>query len=386
MQQHVDRLQRECARYKQAAAQSESAVTKQWTTRWEAQKQRVAVLEGQCRALQSEKEALTAKLKQKQHDEAAMEKTNALQMDALQRARTEREAATERADSLQKELERMAKEHEQRRVRMEAEQEAQREALRAQIEAVTLKCDAMGSQLTVKENAMKQLERRLEVMEQSNTRLMAQNERMKTHEEPMNDEEDADEVMEGHVTIDAELFAADCSADSGSEGKEEAEAMRERMVRLMEMDRLKCDGERGQRSEDEQIESVEEEDKERESERQMEEMKMEYEHRIETLNGRLRKLKKYKEHKRVRKELSAENERLKEEMQRMREMDWRGQIVAEYVGEDGQTLYDMKWDVSTGMTIHDVSEEDLRKWKKHKKEKKRKRMRRQSEDPSDHSL
>ena len=59
----------------------------------------------------------------------------------------------------------------------------------------------------------------------------------------------------------------------------------------------------------------------------------------------------------------------------MKALDWKGKIIREYKDVRGNRMFDMQWDISTGMTIDDVSEEDLIKWAKRKKDKeKRKKM------------
>ncbi len=319
------RLQQTVDALKAQKLQSEESA-KQWTARCDAQKEEVLRLKTVCGALQSERDRVAAKLKQKEHEEAASEKTNALLLESQQRLRAERDALS-----------------------------AQKQELQQRLDAMDAAAKELRADLAAKSEAMEQLQRQMEVTEQSNRILMAQ---CAAAREQRDSAEGSPISMDGAVngavdainggadTIDGTLFEAESDGDGASMMMAvEGEALKERVAAAVaELERKQCAAER-------------------ENVRRVEAMKGEYEDRIAALGAAVRK------YKGKQKQYKEECRRKREEIERMREMDWKGHIVREYQGEDGQTLYDMQWDVSLGMTAQDVSEEDVRKWKKRKRKK-----------------
>merc|ERR1712228_627329 len=77
-------------------------------------------------------------------------------------------------------------------------------------------------------------------------------------------------------------------------------------------------------------------------------------------------------------------EDLQAQIDRLKAVDWEGDIVKEYKDSEGTTCYDIQWKISTELYAEDVRQEDLDKWKEVKKaqKKKRKKMKKQRKSSS----
>ena len=66
-------------------------------------------------------------------------------------------------------------------------------------------------------------------------------------------------------------------------------------------------------------------------------------------------------------------EDLQAQIDRLKAVDWEGDIVKEYKDAKGVTVYDIQWKMSTELYAEDLREEDLNKWEETKKQLKKKR-------------
>merc|ERR1712083_302762 len=101
-------------------------------------------------------------------------------------------------------------------------------------------------------------------------------------------------------------------------------------------------------------------------EEKLDEMREEYEERIVELKNKLR----VKKQERNKYKKKAED--LKEQIERLKSVDWQGDIVREYEDSEGTICYDIRWKISKELYAEDVRQEDLDKWEEVKQQKKKK--------------